>query len=77
MIYENSHCVSKVNDMEVSGMSQEQVVAMLRSVPTNNSVSLVVSRHGPSTNDDQSLPVTLPVISEPVKMVCTHFLILL
>ena len=49
----------EVNDVCVDGMSQSDVVALLRNVPLDSMVNLVISRHCVESSDN---PATGPAI---------------
>ena len=49
----------EVNDVCVDGMSQSDVVALLRNVPLDSTVNLVVSRHSVASTDT---PATGPQV---------------
>ena len=46
----------EVNQVSVDGMSQSDVVTLLRNVPLDSTVNLVVSRHSVETESEQEVP---------------------
>lgn len=64
----------EVNDVCVDGMSQSDVVALLRNVPLDSTVNLVVSRHSVASTD---APATGPHVEATCSFTAEVRLILL